>query len=215
VRIFIGLDPRQPVAAQVLAHSIWARASKPVSIIMLRLNQLPLKRVGLTQFTFSRYLVPLLCDFAGTALFMDADMLCLADICELWKLADESPVSVVKNPNLRFEWPSLMFFRNELCKNLTLEFIENGNPQSLAWASKIGEFPAEWNHLVGYDKPRTDAKNVHFTQGIPCFPETKHCEYWQAWQDEIRKANGSVPWADIMGDSIHAKRVLERNANRR
>lgn len=209
MQIFIGFDPRQPVAAQVLAHSIWARASKPVSITMLRLSQLPLKRVGLTQFTFSRYIVPWLCEYQGEALFMDADMLCLGDICELAKLRDPvASVSVVQNPALRFEWPSLMYFNNDLCKRLTLEFIEHGNPQGLAWAERIGALPSEWNHLVGYDKPRKDAKNVHFTQGIPIFPETIDCEYSKEWNDEFLKATYTVPWAEIMGGSIHAKRVL-------
>jgi lipopolysaccharide biosynthesis glycosyltransferase len=68
---------------QVLAHSIYKRASKPVSITPLVLSQLPIKRVGLTEFTYSRYLVPYLCGYEGLAIFMDADMLCLGDVHEL------------------------------------------------------------------------------------------------------------------------------------
>ena len=47
------------------------------------LPQLPIKRVGLTDFTFSRYLAPALCGYQGVSVFMDADMLVLDDIHKL------------------------------------------------------------------------------------------------------------------------------------
>lgn len=214
IRVFIGYDPRQPIAYQVLAHSIWSRSSLPVSITRLQLNQLPVKRRGLTEFTFSRYIVPYLCNYEGEAIFMDADMLCLADIADLvWTCHNRlDSVSVVKHPKMRFEWPSLMFFNNAHCKGLTLDVIEKGEPQSLAWATSVGEIPAEWNHLVGYDAPRTDAKIVHFSAGIPCFPEISGCEYEKEWMDELKACNSTVPWAELMGRSVHAKPVLERLA---
>ena len=40
IHVFIGYDPRETVAYSVLAHSIQARASQPVSISPLRLSQL-------------------------------------------------------------------------------------------------------------------------------------------------------------------------------
>lgn len=212
LRCFIGFDPRQPVAAQVLAHSIYERASKPVSITILKLNQLPIKRQGLTQFTFSRYAVPHECEYEGEALFLDADMLCLTDIYKVAEICrpQNASVCVVKNPRLRFEWPSLMYFNNAKCARLTLEEIETGAPQNLGWADAIGELPSEYNHLVGYAAPRRDAKIVHFTQGLPCFKETAGCEYEAEWQAEARASMGTVAWAEIMGGSVHAKPVMER-----
>lgn len=216
MRVFIGVDPRQYVAAQVLAHSIWTRSSGPVSITRLALHQLPIKRRGLTEFTFSRFLVPHLCGYEGSAVFMDADMLCLADIYELAAICDpqEAPVSVVKNMKMGFEWSSFMYFNNAMCKNLTPKFIEEGNPMAFKWAVKVGDIPSAWNHLVGYDKQRKDAKNVHFTQGIPFFPETRNDEYSKEWNDELNKSNATVPWAEIMGNSVHAQPVLARLAAR-
>lgn len=215
MRIFIGHDHRQPVAVQVLMHSIYARASGPVSITPLVLPQLPVKRKGLTEFTYSRYLVPHLCNYAGDALFMDADMLCLGDVYELREICQAQIASVCVSKNkLRFEWPSLMYFNNPACMGLTLEMVEKGSPQDLAWATAVGDIPAAWNHLVGYDEPRTDAKVVHFTQGIPCFKETAGSEYEKEWQEELRMCNGTVSWVDIMGNSVHAKPVIERLAAR-
>jgi hypothetical protein len=212
MRIFIGYDPRQPIAAQVLMHSLYSRASRPISITPLVLSQLPVQRIGLTEFSFSRYLVPFMCKYEGHALFMDADMLCLTDICELEDICRSQVrgVCVVKNPERRFEWPSLMYFNNAHCKELKPALVESGKPQMLDWSSGgIGEIPSEWNHLVGYDPLRTDAKVVHFTQGLPCFPETKGAEYSAEWYAEARKTTSSVSWEEMMGKSVHREAVLK------
>jgi hypothetical protein len=74
MRIFIGVDPRSPISYNVLQWSIVRNASKPVQIVPLVLPQLPLKRRGLTEFTFTRYLPPYLCNYRGTSIFLDADM---------------------------------------------------------------------------------------------------------------------------------------------
>lgn len=206
MRLYIGYDPRQPVSFQVLAHSISRRASKPISITPLIIEQLPITRCGLTPFTYTRYLVPYLCNYEGEAVFMDSDMLCLTDITKIPR--NEDAVSVVKN-KLRFEWPSLMVFNCDKCKNLTPELIETGSPQSLEWAESIGSLPSVWNHLVGYDPPQ-DAKIIHYTQGIPCFDEVKGCEYAKEWMEEAQVVNSAVPWEVLMGNSVHAQPVLER-----
>jgi len=196
---------------QVLSFSIYSKASKPVSITPLVLSQLPIKRVGLTEFTFSRYLVPYLCDYEGQAVFLDADMLVMGDIHELASNANPTcGVSVVKN-RIRFEWPSLMVFNNNLCKRLTIREIEFGEPQALEWSDGgIGELPAEWNRCIGYDETGLKTKLAHYTQGIPCFPEVSGCEYAQDWMNEAKASMSTVQWAEIMGNSVHAQPVIER-----
>jgi hypothetical protein len=213
LRVFIGYDHRQPVAYNVLQHSIIKHSSKPVAITPLVLHQLPMKRTGLTPFTFTRFLVPWLCNYEGWALFLDIDMLLLGDIAELFAFADDKyAVQVSKNP-IRFEWASAMLFNCSKCKILTPEFIEdpkNDGLHTLKWATpeEIGEFPSEWNHLVGYDKPRDDAKLIHFTQGIPCFPETiRYSEYANAWHNEHKQTNSAYPWAELMARSVHSKQL--------
>lgn len=212
LRVFIGYDDRQPISYQVLAHSIVTRSTLPVSITPLILDQMPVKRRGLTPFTFSRFLVPYLCGYEGRALFLDADMLCLGDIADLFKVADPfADVSVIRNPKLRFEWASLMLFDNARCGRLTPEYVEKAEGMhKIAWADKVGDLPSAWNHCVGYDAPRTDAKLVHYTQGIPHWFETKDCEYAEEWRAEHRQCNHALPWADLMVTSVHAQPVLER-----
>ena len=208
-RIFIGLDSRQPLAHTVAYTSLIQNAGRPVSVTPLILEQLPIKRRGLTEFTFSRYLVPWLMDYQGVGLFMDADVLVIGDIWDILQHNTGDPICVVKNKQ-RFEWTSVMLFNCARCTTLTPDYIETEQPQSLAWPESIGALPGEWNHLVGYDPPNPEARIVHFTMGIPHFPETEHVadgEWRAAWQDALRTAMFSVPWMDIMGDSVH-RRVL-------
>ena len=104
IRIFVGYDSREAVAYHVLSHSILSRASEPVEIAPLMLSQLkkvfwreshPLQS---TDFSFSRFLVPLLCDYQGWALFCDSDMLMLDDVASVWAERDENfAVQVVKH----------------------------------------------------------------------------------------------------------------------
>ena len=204
LKIFIGYDKRQPLAFTVCRSSIERRASQRVQIEPLMLDWMPIKRRGLTDFSFSRYLVPKLCGYMGDAIFMDPDIIVLDDI---FKMLDHyynrNPVSVVKN-KLKFEWSSMMLFNNALCTNLTPEFVETGSPQKFEWADNVGELPPEWNHCVGYDDPNPNAKLIHFTKGIPCWPETKDCEFAKEWVEEANYAMGTVSWQELMGNSVHA-----------
>lgn len=209
IKVFIGYDERQPLAFTACAHSIWKHASKPVEIVRLDLKTLPITRRGLTAFTYSRFLVPYLSGYHGTSVFMDADMLALGDIAPLfdYTLERDHPVFVVKN-RLRFEWPSLMVFKNWNCKALTPEFVENPANKlfDFAWASSVGDLPSHWNHLVGYDLPQ-DAQIAHYTKGIPCWDETKNCEYSQEWKVTATEAISSCSFDAIMGPSVHNQRA--------
>ena len=213
IRIFIGYDPAETVAFFVLAHSIQVRAKQPVYIIPLNLRHLQeiFQRQRLpkqtTEFSISRFLVPYLCNYEGWALFMDCDMLCRADISELWLYRNWlSAVQVVKHNHIPNEttkflnrpqtaydkknWSSMMIFNNERCRALTLDYVNNASGLELhqfkwlASEKEIGELPSEWNHLVGVDKTDPYAKLVHFTLGTPCFKEYANCEFANKWFEE-------------------------------
>ena len=211
LRIFIGIDERQPIAYHVLVSSIQRRSSKPVAITPLILDQLPIKRRGLTSFTFSRYLVPYLCNYEGQALFIDSDMLILGDVAELFDSQSGSSVDIVPFAgNFAFERPSVMLFNCAECRDLTPELIETGNPQDFSWAKSIGHLSADWNHLVGYAPYNPDAKLIHYTQGVPGYKECRRCDYAQEWFDEKGVMLEHCSWLEIMGSSVHAKPVLDR-----
>ncbi len=214
LQVFIGYDPRESIAYSVLSHSIQRRASEPVSITPLSLNQLDSiyhrekNNLQSTDFSFTRFLTPYLSNYEGWSVFMDCDMIVLEDIKNLFALADDRyAVMVVKHnhvpeeevkflgaPQSKYEkknWSSVMLFNNAKCKALTPEYINSATGLELhqfKWLDSddsIGEIPHKWNHLVDYDKPNPNASLVHYTTGGPYFKEYTDCEYSKEWQDEL------------------------------
>jgi hypothetical protein len=213
IRVFIGFDPREAVAFNVLSYSIQRRSSEPVAIAPLALPQLrgiltrerhPLQS---SDFSFSRFLTPLMSGYAGWSLFTDCDMLMLDDIARLWQLRDERyAVQVVKHDHRPREarkflgepqtayakknWSSVMLFNNSLCRALTADYVNRASGLELhqfKWLDSddlIGELPSQWNHLVGYDAPRRGVSLAHFTLGGPYFAAFAGCEYAAEWRAE-------------------------------
>jgi hypothetical protein len=213
INIFIGFDERLPLLSSVLAHSINSRTSEPVSISLLSLNQLksvfnrernPLQS---TDFSFSRFLTPYLCNFEGFSIFMDNDMIVLDDIVSLWEMRDDRfAVQCVKHdhqpkestkflgePQTSYQkknWSSMMIFNNSKCLSLTPEYVNTASGLDLhqfKWLANddlIGEIPHRWNHLVGYDAPNADVSLIHYTLGGPYYEASRDCEYSIEWQRE-------------------------------
>ncbi len=207
MRVFIGFDPAESIAASVAAFSVARRARLPVSVTFLKLSQLPLtrKQEGSTQFTFSRFLVPWLCNYKGFAVFMDCDVLCRADIHGILDVSERHSVSVVKhdytpksgrkflgNEQQTYEkknWSSVMVFNNALCSVLTPNYVNTASGLDLhqfKWCGEhmIGSLDKDWNHLVGEYPENPLAKIAHFTLGTPCFAKYRYCEFAQEWHDE-------------------------------
>ncbi len=214
LKIFIGVDSKELVTFHVLAHSIMARASGPVSITPLYLGNLheiynrPANMGQSTEFTYSRFLTPWLAG-PGVSIFMDSDMLCLSDVYELERLAREQPYSDVlvrkhvysPKPEKKFlnqvqtvypckNWSSLMVFNGHrmACMRLNPEYVNRASPMDLhqlKWAADVGEIPSEWNHLVGEYEPKSGVKLVHYTLGAPCFRKYQNCEYALEWFHEL------------------------------
>lgn len=186
------------------------KANMPLSITPLRLNNLknifdrPRESTQLTDFSFTRFLVPYLCQFYGSAIYIDGDMLIREDIANLWKLKNENlAVSVVKHPEYkgahtllgttiqsfpRFNWSSVMLFNNAKCFALTPEYLMTVDFHQLhqfRWLAsdeELGDLPSKWNHLVQYYSPNPNAALVHWTLGGPYlggdYEKTEFAEEW-------------------------------------
>jgi hypothetical protein len=207
LRVFIGFDDRQPLSLNVLQYSIFRRSSWPVQISPLVIEQLPITRRGLTPFTFTRFLVPWLCNYEGWALFMDCDMLVRDDIAKLFAMADDRYAVMVTKNRMRLEWASVMLFNCARCRVLTPQYVSTAEGlHGINWVQEveIGALPPEWNHIVGYDPPRPGAANVHYSQGMPLMPEVQGCEYSSEWMEECKDANRMASWETLMGSSVHA-----------
>jgi hypothetical protein len=223
LRVFIGFDPRAHVAFHACANSIIARCSKPVAITPLVLPTLPISKTGLTQFTFTRFLVPYLCEYKGYALFMDSDVIVLGDIAELFETAAADPSKAVHAVKFesgspatvdhlnRFERAAVMLFNCEHPDNvkLTPEFIEKGEGlHGLKWTQAIGDLPEEWQHVVMYQNPKL-AKLIHYTAGVPIWPETVNLGYAKEFEEEITRAVSAVSYHDLMARSVHHQYVMK------
>lgn len=163
-----------------------------------------------TEFTLTRFLTPYLTGFRGWSLFLDCDMLMCADVYELRDMAQTDKAVMVcqhdyvpktstkflgqiQAPYPRKNWSSLMLFNNARCKILKPVFVNTALPRHLhrfEWINddEIGALPLEWNFLVGESGQSTEVpKNIHFTQGTPCFEGFQNCEYADLWYEELQR----------------------------
>jgi hypothetical protein len=151
------------------------------------------------------------------AVFLDADMVVTGDIAELVEGADPGCAVSVMREQPEFEWASAMVFSCGACLKLTPEYVESAPNDDLfrfKWATSVGEIPPEWNHFVGYQEPREDAKLYHFSQGIPAWFETRGLPEDVVWDEERGLITKTASWKSIMGNSIHAPAVLKRMMGR-
>jgi hypothetical protein len=206
--IFIGHDPREAVAYHVCCESILKHASIPVAFIPLSGDM----RDGSNTFIYARFLVPYLCRFQGTALFLDGDMLVRGDIAELIQYqVPRSGVNVVKHDYTtkyktkylgnrnedypRKNWSSVVLWDCGFWPNrvLTPEFIAKQPGSYLhrfSWLKdhQIGGLPPEWNHLTMEYAPNPDAKLYHYTVGLPAFDGYQSQEGAEEWRKTLTEA---------------------------
>lgn len=226
-RIFIGFDGRMAVAVDVLVHSLLKHSSIPLDIRLLKKDELEFNRhdpLASTEFTYTRFLVPSLCDFQGMALFMDCDMLCSSDVKELFDLNmsefalrvvkhDHAPTELVKMDGRiqtrypRKNWSSLMLME---CSRLTCWTREAVQKMPAAWLHRfepipdllIGEIPDGWNVL---DRPGQETKLLHMTSGGPWFKGYEDCPGAAAWYKAYYELKGNRDGSTSTQDPDHLR----------
>jgi lipopolysaccharide biosynthesis glycosyltransferase len=203
-RIFIGYDTREAIAYHVLKYSLEKHSTEPLDIRPLMLSELdfdrPLDPLQTTEFTYTRFLVPWLCAYQGTAIFMDCDMLALGDISEIFRLGlgddalrvykhQYTPTSTIKmdgKPQTQFprkNWSSFMYLN---CARLGAWTKEAVSTQSGRWLHRfepiaddqIGDIPEGWNVLDRYD---ANTRLIHYTEGGPWFENYRDHPYGDVW----------------------------------
>ncbi|MGH7197663.1 MAG: glycosyltransferase [Candidatus Omnitrophota bacterium] len=226
-RIFIGYDSRMPIASDVLKYSLEKHISTPLTITMLNVAQLereigfrrPLDPLQSTEFTYTRFLVPYLCGYKGSAIFMDNDMVCLADINEVFDLSldsywlrvvkhDQHPTNTIKMDGKvqtsypRKNWSSFMLLN---CEKLTMWTKEAVETQPAKWLhrfepvpdERIGDIPKMWNVLDYRDE---NTKLIHYTEGGPWFERCKDHPYggvWFKYKEEYEMARAGKAAAKV------------------
>ena len=219
LRIFIGYDEKEADAFSVCEHSLEKHASVPLEIVPLKQSELKAAKLYKrqdkdvsTEFAFTRFLVPILCNYKGWALFCDCDMLFTRDVKELFDMADDryavmvvqhdyTPVNSVKmdgkkqTAHPRKNWSSLVLWNcgHPYNQNVNVSLVNGKSPAFLhqfKWLGKrdIGSLPLEWNWLEGeYDKPEFPPANIHYTQGGPWFEQWQNVDYADMWNQHYKE----------------------------
>lgn len=214
VPFFVGYDPREAAAYHVFCQSVIDHSSLPVAFIPLHrplLANFDGQRDGTTAFIYSRFLIPYLQLYRGWALFADGDMVCHADIAELWGLRDRflfntacavvkhdyrtkyarkfigTPMEAENRSYPRKNWSSLVLWNCAHYANriLTPDFVGKAS----------GEFLHQFQWLkdeqIGAldpawnvlvgEQPIEGAKLLHYTLGVPGIPHYATCEAAEHW----------------------------------
>lgn len=208
IRIFVGYDPREAVAYHTCVQSIIDGTKAPVSFYPIRGE----RRDGSNDFIYARFLVPWLCGFNGTAIFVDGDMIVRGDIADLFAerrmdvgvqcvqhdYKTKYPTKYLGNKNEdypRKNWSSVMIWNCGFYPNrvLTPEFVGRASGEFLhrfQWLKdeQIGALPDAWNRLVLEQEIRPTDKLLHYTIGTPCFAEYADCDGADEWHAAYRRA---------------------------
>jgi len=218
MKVFVGYDTREDIAYQVCKHSIETK-SPDADVRPLKQQELrdagwytrPIDKLASTEFTFTRFLIPELCNFKGWAVFMDSDMILTTDIAELFAQADDKyavmcvqhDYKVTETTKMdgqkqtiypRKNWSSVMLFNCAHPSNakLTMDLVNDPEINGaylhrFSWLKdeEIGELDHTWNYLVGvYDD--IDTPNlIHYTEGGPWFENYRDCEFNELWKKEL------------------------------
>jgi hypothetical protein len=220
IRLIVGFDQREAVAYHTFCQSVMETATVPVQFLPLAVNTLQgyseSHTDGSNAFIYSRFLTPYLNDFTGWAIFADGDMICRADIRQLWDLRDDSKAVMVvkhdyqtkasqkylgnKNENYpRKNWSSLVLWNcaHPAHRQLTPDFVEKQTGAFLhrfAWLEDdlIGELPKVWNWLTTEYENNDAARLLHYTLGTPCFKDYQNAEGAEDWFAAHQRMNDGM-----------------------
>ena len=211
MRIFIGHDSKYPQATKVCRKSMELHND---NLDITYVDKEHLKRINFygredvagesTEFSFTRFYVPMLCNYKGIAMFCDNDFVWKCDPLEIEKYLGNNDIAVVKHKYYkandtkmdgvknkdypRKNWSSLIIYNCSKLRNLSKEYLDDARPadlHELRWAKNIGEIPRQYNHLVGIYKKRYNPYNkikaLHYTSGGPWFDNYKESELSEEW----------------------------------
>ena len=218
LKIYIGYDSKEDIAYRVCKNSLLRRSSIDVKVYSLKLQELVARKLynrsidplASTEFTYSRFLVPVLSNFSGWAIFCDCDFIFLEDIAKILENLDENKaVYCVKHDYTpkekhkmdgqkqtiypRKNWSSFILYNcdHPSNKKLTIDMVNSETGSFLhqfKWLkdSEIGSLDERWNWLEGWTSQHNNQNPfaVHYTRGGPWFDEWQDVEFGGEWLKE-------------------------------
>lgn len=230
INIYVGWDSREPIAADVLSHSILKYTSVPVNIVYLKQDKL--RSEGLywretdplasTEFTFTRFLVPYLNNYEGHAIFVDCDFLCLTDLAELIEQADsKKAVQVVQHdytpakgvkmdgrqqlPYPRKNWSSMILWNcaHKDNKKVDLDFVNTATGQELHRFTWLNDKD------IGNLSPEWNWLVGWYREQRDGYPKWLHYTEGGPWFDDYRNCEYSEVWLEHEAEYVHNSNLPE------
>lgn len=211
IRIAIGTEKRTEIARKVLEYSIISNCKQAVEFHSF-LGEDYHDRGDLGQgtgFSFLRFHTPEYFNYEGRAIYLDADMLVLSDISELWNVGDNDPENIVwcklGNESKELAETSVMVINCDKAKNkmktlkeieeYLIDDIDRKKYRKIMKLQYLDPKPVEisrwWNVMdkcCVYSKindfKSSKAKLLHFTnvRTQPWFdPKHPHSNIWEVW----------------------------------
>jgi|688.fasta_scaffold609603_2 hypothetical protein len=229
VRVFIGSGEASLLERKTLIHSLRKRTSRPLDLYVFNgthnaiernedepvLANLPLwiKYRNFTEFSNYRWLIPEICGYEGRAIFLDSDMVCLADIGELFD-ADMAGCAMLAKAeaykggsawgmsNVLFDCSQCRFPLEEIFREIDAGLYSNTDfhqmtPTFLEHRPyRLGPLDPAWN---SFDRFEQGTRLIHYTnlRTQPWkFPGHVHEEIWFRAFEEARTA-GLISAQDV------------------
>lgn len=231
VKIFIGSGEQSVLERKVLIYSLHKHTKRELDIAVFngthnavetegaapQLAPLPLhlKYRNMTEFSLYRYLIPELTGFAGRAIYLDSDMICLRDIGDLFDTSLDGADFLAKREYADTDgaamWAlSVMLIDNERCR-FDLEtifkeidedvftyrdFSQMGTRFLSQHHYQIGELDPNWNV---FDRCDDSTKLIHYTHLYTQPWKFLNHPFGEIWFEYLREAQaaGYVTERDI------------------
>ena len=226
IRVYVGADRSQQLAIDVLEYSIKRHTTAQVQVIPMLDLPVPTpadpRNGQRTGFSFSRFCIPKLAGYRGKAVYMDADMLVMRDIRELWNISFDG-CSVIVQKEVKHEDTTTAKVgapkkRKKQCAVMLLDCDRlDWDIESIVAGMDEGRYdyeglmydlcilpehevkygvPFEWNSLEYWD---ADTRLVHYTD-VYTQPWTA-CgnPFGHLWFAEVRRmlADGALTWETL------------------
>lgn len=190
IKVFVGCaaNGEDAESQAVLEYSIRATASEPVEIVWMQLSRDPdsfwhgwATQNWATPFSGFRWAIPAACNFEGRAIYMDSDVIVMADLAELWRQPMAAGQAVLAKHGGRMcvsLWDCAAARPHVLpLARLKSDPGAHGEMGRRARAGKfVGQFEGHWNVLDGEgfgDLSDPAIKAIHYTD-MSCQPQLKH-----------------------------------------
>lgn len=180
VRVFIGAQPEQRLAVDVLKFSIRRQSSVDVDAIAMCDSNIEIPSVTRaelrpTPFSFQRFTIPELKGYSGRGIYLDSDMLLFEDIRKLWltEMQDHDVLNAAEpvESGRRPQYSVMLLDCSRLAHWNVRQFVSELNNGTLSYADLMFDMkkaarPAAllspaWNSLECFEENFT--ANLHYT----------------------------------------------------